>query len=98
MTTATKAVSIGHSSMAGAEDAAHMVIWLERRQLVTLALGATASATEVNSVALGASSATAAAVNTGTMTISGKSYTLAGGTADGTVSIGSSTQNVLLLM
>ena len=56
------------------------------------ALGRGAKANHEGSVALGAQSETSAANSTSTMTVAGKSYTLAGGTANGTVSIGSASK------
>ncbi|AGT10316.1 outer membrane protein [Paracoccus aminophilus JCM 7686] len=57
----------------------------------SFAFGANAQAGTANSVALGASSQTAAAVGTASATIAGTSYTFAGGTPGGTISVGSDT-------
>ena len=59
----------------------------------SVALGHSAQATEINSVALGSSSTTDQAVSTAVMTIDGRTYNLAGSTADSTVSIGTVRQN-----
>lgn len=68
-------ISIGSYSSASATD--------------SVALGYGASATEENSVALGTNSTTSTVVSTATGTIAGTTYTYAGGTAYGTVSVGS---------
>ena len=59
----------------------------------SVALGHSAQATEINSVALGSSSTTDRAVSTAVMTIDGRTYNLAGSTADSTVSVGTVRQN-----
>ena len=54
----------------------------------SVVLGNNATADVVGSVALGSNSTTDAVVSTATMTVNGTEHTLAGGTADSTVSIG----------
>ena len=85
-------VAIGNSTNATGGTSVVIGDGASSTQALGTALGRGATVTHQDSVALGASSATAAPVNTSTMTIAGKSYTLAGGTASGTVSIGSSTK------
>ncbi|HZF86767.1 MAG TPA: ESPR-type extended signal peptide-containing protein, partial [Burkholderiaceae bacterium] len=55
----------------------------------SVAMGTNASATTANSVALGANSTTGATTSTTGTTIQGTSYTFAGGTSTGVVSVGS---------
>lgn len=54
----------------------------------SVAIGLSAKATDDWSVALGNSSETSKAVSTGTMTVGGKTYTTAGRSATGTISVG----------
>lgn len=54
----------------------------------SVAIGLSAKATDDWSVALGYSSETSEAVSTGTMTVGGKTYTTAGRSATGTISVG----------
>lgn len=57
----------------------------------SVAIGLNAKATDDWSVALGNSSETSKAVSTGTMTVGGKKYKTAGGSAMGTISVGNGT-------
>lgn len=57
----------------------------------SVAIGLNAKATDDWSVALGNSSETSKAVSTGTMTVGGKTYKTAGGSAMGTISVGNGT-------
>lgn len=57
----------------------------------SVAIGLNAKATDDWSVALGNSSETSKAVSTGTMTVGGKTYQTAGGSAMGTISVGNGT-------
>lgn len=72
--TAKEAVAIGHGVVANAEKA--------------IAIGTDAKATVADSVALGSNSVTTSAVSTPSIDINGTTHTFAGGTANGTVSIG----------
>lgn len=72
--TGSQAIAIGsHSSASGA---------------YSMAIGLNAKATNDWSVALGNSSETSEAVSTSTMTVGGKTYQTAGGSAKGTISVG----------
>lgn len=57
----------------------------------SVAIGLNAKATDDWSVALGNSSETSEAVSTSTMTVGGKTYQTAGGSATGTISVGNET-------
>lgn len=57
----------------------------------SVAIGLNAKATNDWSVALGNSSETSKVVSTGTMTVGGKAYQTAGGSATGTISVGNET-------
>lgn len=57
----------------------------------SVAIGLNAKATDDWSVALGNSSETSKAVSTSTMTVGGKTYQTAGGSATGTISVGNGT-------
>lgn len=57
----------------------------------SVAIGLNAKATNDWSVALGNSSETSKVVSTGTMTVGGKTYQTAGGSATGTISVGNET-------
>ncbi|MFA9441937.1 YadA family autotransporter adhesin, partial [Uliginosibacterium sp. sgz301328] len=70
----TNSVAVGPQAVASADNA--------------VAIGNNAQAASANSVALGANSKTADAVSTTGGTVGGTSYTYAGGTAAGTVSVG----------
>ncbi|MEN3929463.1 YadA-like family protein [Microvirga sp. W0021] len=83
------ATTIGYFSFAMAKNATSLGTGAYSRGVSSTALGDSARANEDNSVALGASSLTAAAVSTASITINGKAYNFAGDVANSTVSVGS---------
>ena len=87
------AVAIGNQATSSGAHGLALGTIADATQKDSVALGHSAQATEINSVALGSSSTTDRAVSTAVMTIDGRTYNLAGSTADSTVSVGTVRQN-----
>ncbi|WP_200781019.1 YadA-like family protein [Klebsiella oxytoca] len=83
------ATAVGAGSQAAVARATSLGSWTKALATDSLALGAYAAAEHENSVALGAKSTSSDTVSTATGTLNNKSYTFAGGKANGNVSIGS---------